>query len=42
MYRPMVAMEVAALKATVEPREGRARRNERVRASQMVRIGEWK
>lgn len=42
MYRPMVAMEVAAEKATLEPREGRARMKERVALSQMERIGERK
>ena len=36
----MVAMEVAAAKATEEPREGRARRKERKAASQTVRMGE--
>ncbi len=35
----MVAMEVAAAKATLEPREGRARRKERLAASQTVRMG---
>ena len=35
----MVAMEVAALKATEEPREGMARRNASVAASQTVRMG---
>jgi hypothetical protein len=34
MYRPIVAMEVAALKATLEPSEGRARQKERKAASQ--------
>lgn len=38
----MVAMEVAAEKATVEPSEGRARMKERVAPSQMARIGERK
>ena len=42
MYRPMVAIEVAAEKATVEPRDGSARRNESVAASQMVRMGDLK
>lgn len=42
MYRPMVAMEVAAAKATDEPREGRARRKARKAASQTVRMGERK
>ena len=36
----MVAIEVAAVKATVEPREGTARRKDRVAASQTVRMGE--
>lgn len=36
----MVAMEVAAMKATVEPSEGRARQKESVAASQMVRMGD--
>lgn len=40
MYRPIVAMEVAAENATDDPRDGRARRNESVTASQMVRIGD--
>lgn len=35
-------MEVAAAKATEEPRDGRARQKERVAASQMVRMGERK
>lgn len=35
----MVAIDVAAEKATVEPKDGMARRKERVAASQMVRIG---
>lgn len=35
-------MEVAAAKATEEPREGRARQKERNAASQMVRMGERK
>ena len=38
----MVAMEVAAEKATEEPSEGRARMKERVAASQMARIGDLK
>jgi len=38
----MVAMEVAAAKATLEPREGMARRKARKAASQTVRIGERK
>jgi hypothetical protein len=39
MYRPMVAMEVAAAKATEEPREGRPRQKAQKAASQMVRTG---
>src|SRR2546423_11529948 len=39
MYRPIVAIEVAAKKATVEPRDGTASRKESVAASQMVRMG---
>jgi hypothetical protein len=35
-------MEVAAAKATLEPREGRARQKERKAASQIVRTGERK
>lgn len=35
----MVAIEVAAEKATVEPSDGTARRKERRAANQMVRIG---
>lgn len=35
-----MAMEVAAAKATEEPREGRARQKERKAASQTVRMGE--
>ncbi len=38
----MVAMEVAAAKATEEPREGRARQKARKAASQTVRTGERK
>lgn len=38
----MVAIEVAAAKATEEPREGRARMKARVAASQIVRVGDWK
>ena len=37
-----MAMEVAAAKATVEPREGKARQKDRKAASQTVRIGERK
>jgi len=36
----MVAIDVAALKATEDPREGSARQKERKAASQTVRIGE--
>jgi hypothetical protein len=42
MYRPIVAIEVAAAKATLEPREGMARRKARKAASQTVRMGERK
>lgn len=35
----MVAIEVAAEKATVDPSDGTARRKERKAANQMVRIG---
>lgn len=42
MYSPIVAMDVAAAKATEEPSEGRARQKERNEASQTVRIGERK
>ena len=38
-YSPMVAMDVAAENATVDPREGRPRKNESVHASQTVRTG---
>jgi len=38
----MVAIEVAAAKATEDPREGRARRKARKAASQTVRTGDWK
>lgn len=38
----MVAMEVAAAKATSLPKEGRARMKERVAASQTVRMGDLK
>ena len=41
MYKPMVAMDVAAANATLLPRLGSARMKERVAASQIVRIGEW-
>lgn len=36
-----MAIEVAAVKATEEPREGRARQKARKTASQIVRIGAW-
>ena len=36
----MVAMEVAALNATEDPRDGRARQKDRKAASQTVRMGE--
>ena len=36
----MVAMEVAAVKATLDPRDGRERQKAKNAASQMVRIGE--
>ena len=42
MYKPMVAIEVAAEKATVEPSDGIARRNDKDAPSQMVRIGALK
>lgn len=38
-YKPMVAIDVAAAKATDEPSDGRPRMNARVAARQMVRIG---
>jgi hypothetical protein len=38
----MVAIEVAAANATLDPREGSARINERVADSQTARIGERK
>lgn len=38
----MVAILVAAANATLDPREGRARRKARVAASQTVRMGDWK
>ena len=37
-----MAIEVVPLNATVEPREGRARRNEQPAPKRIVRIGEWK
>ena len=40
MYNPIVAMEVAAAKATEDPREGRAKQKARKAASQTVRMGE--
>lgn len=40
MYRPIVAIDVAAEKATEEPRDGIARRKDSVAASQTVRIGD--
>jgi len=39
MYNPMVAMDVAALKATAEPRDGRPRMNASVAANTMVLHG---
>lgn len=42
MYRPLVAIEVVPLRATSEPREGRARRKEQVAPKATVRMGEWK
>lgn len=39
MYKPIVAIDVAAEKATLEPREGIARRKERNPARQIVRMG---
>jgi hypothetical protein len=38
----MVAIDVAAAKATLEPREGRERMKLRVAASQTARMGERK
>jgi hypothetical protein len=40
MYRPIVAMEVAAVKATAEPSEGRERQKASRAASQTARTGE--
>lgn len=40
MYSPMVAMDVAAEKATEEPSEGSARQKESVQASQTARMGD--
>lgn len=40
-YSPMVAMEVAAENATVDPSEGIASRNARKAAKQIVRMGDW-
>jgi|SRR3569833_1555483 len=42
MYSPMVAIDVAAEKATVEPSDGMAKMNDSVAASQTVRIGDLK
>ena len=39
VYRPIVAIEVAAEKATVEPKLGRPRMNESVHASHTVHKG---
>ena len=39
MYRPMVAIDVAAEKATVDPRDGIAKRKDSVAASHTVRMG---
>ena len=39
MYRPMVAILVAAANATAEPSEGSASRNARKAASQIARTG---
>ena len=38
-YKPMVAIDVAAAKATLEPRDGKARINARTAASPSVLIG---
>ena len=40
MYSPIVAIEVAAVKATEDPNEGIASKNARKTASQTVRIGD--
>lgn len=40
MYKPIVAIEVAAAKATLDPRDGRARMKDKVAASHTVRIGD--
>jgi hypothetical protein len=40
MYRPIVAIDVAAVNATAEPSEGRERQKARKAASQIVRTGE--
>jgi hypothetical protein len=40
IYRPIVAIEVAAAKATDDPREGRAKQKDRNAASQTVLMGE--
>lgn len=42
IYRPIVAIEVAAANATDEPSDGNARMKDNVAASQTVRIGERK
>lgn len=39
MYKPIVAIDVAAVNATDDPSEGNARQNARNAANQMVRIG---
>lgn len=41
IYRPIVAIEVAAEKATELPTDGMARRKANNAASQTVRMGEW-
>lgn len=40
MYRPIVAIDVAAENATLEPREGSAKIKDNVAASQIARIGD--
>lgn len=42
VYNPIVAILVAALKATEEPRDGRDRRKERLQASHTVRTGDFR
>jgi len=37
-----VAMDVVPLNAAVEPRDGRARRNEHMAPNRTARMGEWK